>query len=125
MRIQQLLITIAIAGAPAVAMAHDVAKGPHGGQVIDDAGNHVEFTTKNDQIMLYLTDPADKPIDSAKATGRIVSQAGDKQTNLDLVSTVPNLMVAKLPSPLGKGAKVVISIKLADGHDVKARFVSP
>ena len=74
--------------------------------------------------MLYLSDTADKPITSAKATGRVIAQAGSTPATVDLIPTAPNLMVAKLAAPLSKGAKLAVTIKLGDGHNVKARFVS-
>ena len=101
-----------------------MVKGPNGGQVADDAGHHVEFTSKGGQIMLYLSDTADKPITSGKATGRVIVQDGSKQATAELVATTPNLMVAKLSAPLPAGTKLAVTIKLGDGHDVKARFVA-
>ncbi len=56
--------------------------------------------------------------------GRAIIQDGGKQVTVDLVSTEPNLMVAKLDAPLKAGAKVVVSCKLADGHEVHSRFVA-
>ena len=100
-----------------------MAKGANGGQVADDSGHHVEFVTKDGQVLLFLSDNADKPISSAKATGRAIIQDGAKQSTVDLVATDPNMLTAKLAAPLTAGAKIVISIKLGDGHDVKARFV--
>ena len=51
-------------------------------------------------------------------------QDGGKQSIVDLVATTPNLMVAQLAAPLSTGAKIAVTIKLGDGHDVKARFVA-
>ena len=41
----------------------------------------------------------------------------------DLTVAKPNQRTAKLAAPVKPGTKLVVSIKLADGHDVKARFV--
>ena len=110
--------------APALAIAHDVAKGPNGGQVVDDNGHHVEFTAKDNQVTLFLADSGDKPIGTRGASGRVIVQDGTKQTTVDLVATEPNLMIAKLEAPLKVGAKLVVSVKLGDGHADKARFVA-
>jgi methionine-rich copper-binding protein CopC len=118
-----LVLAVSSAGVTAsVATAHDVVKGPNGGQVVDDGGHHVEFTTKDSQVVLYLTDNADKPLSSIKATGRVIVQVAGKQATADLVAAEPNQLIATLAGPLKAGAKLVISIKLSDGHDVKARF---
>ena len=74
--------------------------------------------------MLFLADNGDKPIATKDATGRVIVQDGAKQTTVDLVATEPNLMTAKMETPLKVGAKLVVSVKLGDGHDVKARFVA-
>ena len=124
MRITHMIAAFALVAAPSLASAHDVANGPNGGQIVDDAGHHVEFTAKGDQIVLYLSDNADKPISSAKATGRAIVQDGGKQVIGELVASEPNVLSTKLAAPLSKGAKLAVTIKLGDGHDVKARFVA-
>ena len=40
MRFKSMIAAIALTLAPALAIAHDVAKGPNGGQVVDDNGHH-------------------------------------------------------------------------------------
>ncbi len=125
MRMTDMMVALALIAAPSLASAHDVVKGPTGGQVVDDAGHHVEFTSKGDQIVLYLSDTADKPISSAKATGRAIVQDGGKQAAVVLAAIEPNILNAKLAAPLSSGAKLAVTIKLGDGHDVKARFVAP
>ena len=124
MCLKSFILTCALLSFPALASAHDVVKGPNGGQVVDDAGHHVEFTTKGDQIVLYLSDEADKPLSSAKAAGRVIVQDGGKQATAELVAVEPNVLSAKLAAPLSNGAKIAVTIKLGDGHDVKARFVA-
>lgn len=111
--------------APAVpAVAHEEASGPNGGQVADVQGHHVEFTAKENEIVLFLTDESGKPIDSKGASGRAVILAGDKQVTAELAPADPNILSAKLSSPIASGAKIVVSAKLSDGHALQARFVA-
>lgn len=124
MRLKHLILAVALAAAPGLGLAHEVVKGPNGGQVIDDKGHHVEFTVKGNEVVLYLTDDKDKPIASKGATGRVVIQDGSKQLTVAVAATEPNLLSAKLEAPLGAGAKVVVSAKLGDGHNLQARFVA-
>ena len=124
MRFKHIILAVALVAAPGLASAHDQAKGVNGGQVVDDAGHHVEFTSKGGEIALFLTDEADKPISAAKATGRVIIQEGAKQSAADLTVMEPNMLMAKLAAPLSPGAKLAVIIKFADGHDVKARFVT-
>jgi hypothetical protein len=123
MRITQIAFALALIAAPAASLAHEVAIGPNGGQVVDDKGHHVELTVKGQEIVLYLSDKDDKPIPSKGATGKAVIQDAGKTAAVDLVPAEPNLLSAKLGGNLGKGAKVVVSAKLSDGHSVQARFV--
>jgi hypothetical protein len=123
MRIKAIVMTVALAANSFAAFAHDVAKGPNGGQITEDAGHHIEFTTKDDAVVLYLTDAADGPLATKGSTGRVIVQDGAVQVSADLAAVEPNQMAAKIASPLKAGAKVVVSIKMTDGHDLKARFV--
>ena len=124
MRLAHLLTVLSVGTFSTLAMAHESSLGKNGGQVADDAGHHVEFTTKNGQVLLFLTDEADNPVASAKSSGRIIIQDGSKQSTVDLIAAEPNVLSAKLTGALSPGAKLVVSIKMGDGHDVKARFVA-
>ena len=123
MRITEMMVALALVASPNVAWSHNVAKGPNGGQIVDDKGHHVEFTTKGSEVVLYLSDDKDKPIGSMGASGRVVIQAAGKQASVALVPADPNMLTAKLEGPLAAGAKLVVSAKLPDGHDLQARFV--
>jgi hypothetical protein len=43
---------------------------------------------------------------------------------LPLQPMEPNKLVGALAAPLGKGARVVVSATMADGHAIQARFVN-
>lgn len=124
MRLKHLVLAAALLAAPGFAIAHEQEQGPNGGQVTDIQGHHVEFTVKDKEIVLYLSDADSKPIDSKGATGRIVVLDGGKQASADLAPVEPNILSAKLDAAPAAGAKVVISAKLSDGHELQARFVT-
>lgn len=104
--------------------AHDLVSGPHGGQVVDVKGHHVEFTTKDTAIAVYLTDDNDAPIASAGAQAKAVILDGGTSSNITLIPADPNVLLGAVSAPLSVGAKVVVVGKLADGHEVLARFVA-
>jgi hypothetical protein len=110
--------------AASTASAHDEAKGANGGQVVDSKGHHLEFTAKDGAISIYLTDEKDHPIDSKGATGRVIIQDGATNTPVDLMPAEPNLLTAKTAAALTPGAKLVVSAKLSDGHDIQGRFIA-
>lgn len=104
--------------------AHELVSGPHGGQVVDVKGHHVEFITKDTAITVYLTDDNDAPIASAGAQAKAVIQDGGTSSNITLLPAEPNVLMGAVSAPLSVGAKVVVVGKLADGHEILARFVA-
>ena len=124
MRYKHLIVALSLVAAPSIAFAHDVAKGANGGQVVDDKGHHVEFTTKGNDVVLYLSDEKNQPIASKGATGRVTVQMAGKQATATLVPSEPNVLTVKLDVPPASGTKIVVSAKLSDGHDIQARFVA-
>lgn len=123
MRMKQLILAAALLIGPGMALAHEGA-GPNGGQIAEAQGHHIEFTTKAQEIILFLSDKDGKPIASKGASGRIVVLDSGKQVTADLAPVEPNLLSAKLEAQIAAGAKVVVSAKLGDGHDLQARFVA-
>jgi hypothetical protein len=122
---RKLIALFAAVALPLSALAHEIAKGPNGGPVVDAAGHHIEMVAKGTDLVLYLTGEDDKPLASASAkNARAVVQNGGKTTTVQLSPAEPNKLVGTLPSPLGSGARVVVSITMTDGHAVRARFVN-
>ena len=122
---KHLALILALAAAPLVASAHEAAKGPNGGPVVDSSGHHVEMVAKDTELVLYLTEGTDKPLASAGAkNARAIVQDGGKTATVPLQPAEPNKLVGTLAQPLGSGARVVISATMADGHTVQARFAN-
>ncbi len=107
------------------ASAHDQAKGPNGGPVVEVAGHHIEFVPSASEITFYLTGEKDAPLDSAGAKAKAIVQSDGKNAQLDLAPVAPNKLVGKIAAPLKPGAKVAVSGALADGHSLQSRFVAP
>ncbi|HEX2724276.1 MAG TPA: hypothetical protein VHN20_00490 [Beijerinckiaceae bacterium] len=122
---KHLLIILAVTALPAVASGHESAKGPNGGPVVDSSGHHVEMVVNGAELVLFLTGDADAPIASAGTkNARAIVQDGGKTATVPLQPAQPNKLVGALAAPLGKGARVVVSATMADGHAVQARFVN-
>lgn len=119
------LLAFVLAVLPLAAAAHELAKGPNGGPVVDSAGHHVEMVAKGTELVLFLTEDAEKPLASAGTkNARAIVQDGGKTATVPLQPAAPNKLVGTLAQPLGKGARVVVSATLSDGHAVQARFVN-
>ena len=122
---RQLLIAATLAALPWVAGAHELAKGPNGGPVVDSAGHHVEMVVRGTELVLFLTEADDKPLASAGAkNARAVVQDAGKTAAVPLRPAEPNRLVGTLAQPLGAGARVVVSATMPDGHAVQARFAT-
>ncbi len=119
-----VILAAALTGWPLAGSAHEITKGPNGGPVADSAGHHVEMVAKGHELVLYLADPADKPLASTGTrNARAVVQDNGKTATVPLQPTEPNKLGGTLAQPRGPGARVVISATSADGHAVQARFV--
>ena len=122
---KHLILALAIAASPLAAAAHETAKGPNGGPVVDSSGHHVEMVAKGSELVLFLTEEDDKPLASAGTkNARAIVQDGGKTATVQLQPAEPNKLVGVLAQPLGSGARVVVSATIADGHTVQARFVN-
>ena len=115
---------LGLASMPAV-FAHETAKGPNGGAVVDVDGHHVEFVPSATEMTFYLTGEADAPIPSTGAKVKAIAQDAGKTAQIDLAPVEPNKLVGKLAAPLTKGAKVVVTGALSDGHTLQGKFVMP
>jgi hypothetical protein len=121
-----ILLALALAVLPLPTLAHDKAQGPNGGPVVDSAGHHLEFVARGTELVIYLSEENDAPIPSAGSrNARAIVQEGGRTATIPLKPAEPNRLVGALPAPLGKGARVVVSATLSDGHAVQARFVAP
>jgi hypothetical protein len=122
---KRLMFALALIAAPLAVSAHEVAKGPNGGPVVDSAGHHVEMVAKGTELVLFLTEENDKPLASAGTkNARAIVQDGGKTATVSLQPAEPNKLIGTLAQPLGPGARVVVSATMADGHGVQARFVN-
>lgn len=120
-----LLSSLLMVTAALPALAHEEAKGPHGGQVIDSAGHHLEFVPSTTELTFFLSDEAGKPLPSAGSSGKAIVQDAGKTSQLDLAPADPDKLTAKLAAPLASGAKIAVTATMADGHALQALFVAP
>lgn len=107
------------------ATAHETAKGPNGGAIVDIAGHHVEFVPSATLITFHLWGEADAPIASSGAKVKAIVQDSGKTAQIEVAPVEPNKLIGKLGGPLTPGAKVVLTGTLSDGHGLQAKFTMP
>ena len=128
MRVQKLLLAVGLIVSPIMAFAHGPdghnAIGLNGGQTADADGHHVELVVKDRSIAFYITGETDRPESTKAAVVSVIYLDKGVSKTVALVAEEPNKLVAKLDAPVTEGTKLVIAGKLADGHELQARFVS-
>ena len=114
-----LLAAALLVGSPAMAQR----TGPNGGMVAGASGHDVELVIAPTELTVFLVDHG-RPAEMRGASARAVIQDGGRTITVQLVAG-GNRLTGRLEAPLTKGARIVISGRMADGHTVQARFVAP
>lgn len=123
MKFSHLLIAATLFAAPVAAFADGPKTGPNGGARTDAGPYHAELVLKGNEIVLYLTDEANRPVDvtGAKAEATILA---DKQTQrITLVPAGGNTLRGH--ANLGEAhesIKVVTALTMPERKPVQARF---
>ena len=102
-------------------------KGANGGQMASSQGHPIEFVSKEQEIVFYLSDDDGSPLQTKGMRGRATVQDSGKTTTVALQPAAPNMMVGKLQTPLSQKARVVFSATLKEGghtHTLTARYVT-
>lgn len=95
--------------------------GPNGGPVAVADGHPIEMVASEKEIVFYVQDEDQKPMDTAGTSARAIVTQGGKNTTVQLAAAAPNKLSGALAAPLAVGAKVVFSARM-HGHNMQARF---
>jgi hypothetical protein len=121
--LRKTLLTAIIAGllvaaSPALAQK----KGPNGGMLAGKAGHETELVVSPAELTIYMIDDG-KPHTTKGVNIRAVVQEGGKSTTITFTNIDNKKLVAKLATPLPKGAIVVVTGKDDHGDAISARYV--
>lgn len=119
------LATLIIAGALAAAMpalAHDVAKGPHGGRIADTGTYHVELVANQYAVEVFVSDASDKPVSPAGFKGTAILVVDGKPQRIALAPDGDTRLTGKAAVVLPKEPKGVVQLSAPDGKTAQARF---
>ena len=130
--LQTLMIAAAVfSGTPA--MAHDDATldkmaAPHGGQLRMAGVYHFELVVakdskevKDNPVLVYLTDHADKKVPSAGTRGTVTILAGKEKTTVQLLPDGDNKLKGSGRYASDPAMKAIVSITFADGKTEQTR----
>ncbi len=98
------------------------SKGPNGGLVAGTKGHQTELVVSPTELTVFLLEDG-KPHEAKGTKMRAVIQQAGKTTTLNFVDQKGEKLVAKLPTPLEKGAIVVLTGKDHHGDQLNARYV--
>ena len=100
----------------------DKIKTPHGGQVRMSGPFHFELVPTQKQLMVYVTDHADKKISTKGASATAVVLVGDKRTAVKLVPGGENSFRNSQGVSIAPSMKVVLSVNMPGHGPLVARF---
>lgn len=124
--LERLILMFALAFATP-AMAHSDSKfitGPNGGHIIDAGGGaqHWELVANAGNLILYVTDSAEKPIDTAGAGAEAQVLVGGKNFTVKFAPAGANTMKATGDFVAAKGMKVIVKTDGVGGKSFQARL---
>ncbi|WP_431862003.1 hypothetical protein [Azospirillum sp.] len=123
MKFPTILLAAALFTAPATAFADGPKIGPNGGQRTDAGPYHTELVLKGNDVVLYVTDGADKPVDVTGAKAEATILANKQTQKVALEPAGANAL--KGQANLGGGhdsVKVVTALTMPGQKPVQARF---
>ncbi|BDB28822.1 hypothetical protein Tamer19_58700 [Cupriavidus sp. TA19] len=120
------IFTVLIAaslGLSTLAMAHGAKPAQYGGIVQTASDLQFELVNKDGVVTIFVDDH-DKKLPVAGANGKLTVLTGTQKTETALSPGAGNALVAADKLQIKAGAKLVATIKFADGKTVTARFVA-
>jgi len=122
-KLSTLLLAATLAAIPAAAFADGPKIGPNGGARTDAGPYHAELVLKGDDVVLYVTDAADKPVDVTGAKAEATILANRQTQKVALAPAGANAL--KGQANLGgahDSVKVVTALTMPGQKPVQARF---
>lgn len=109
--------------APALAVAHEAAKGRHGGWRVDAGKYHAELVVDGTaNVIVYLSDADDKPIAAAGFKGTAIFIIDGKSQRFALAAADGSKLVGTAPVPVKQGIKGVVQLTAPDGSSAQGKF---
>jgi hypothetical protein len=103
------------------ALAHEIAKGPHGGRIVEAGGYHVELVAANNVADVFLTDSSDKPVAPVGFKGVAILVVGGKSARVMLEPASDGRLTGSAPG-ISADVKGVIQITAPGGKTAQAKF---
>lgn len=124
--LKYLVVTLSLLFA-APALGHidgKFLKGPNGGHVIDagDGKQHWELVASGSDLTLYVTDKADKPVDTVGGAAEAQVLVAGKTFAVALVPAGGNTLKGSGDFNSAKGMRVIVKTTKVGGESFQARL---
>ncbi len=124
--IRTIVVAVLLAIASPV-LAHSDSKfnlGPNGGHIIDAGGGaqHWELVAAGNELTLFVTDSAEKPVDTAGGKADASVLVGGKTHKVTFAPAGENTMKASGDFEAAKGMKVIVKTDGVGGESFQARL---
>jgi hypothetical protein len=122
-KFSRIILAAALFAAPVIAFADGPKIGPNGGARTDAGPYHAELVLKGNDVVLYVTDGSDKPVDvtGAKAEATILANKQTQKVALEPAGANTLRGQANLGDS-HDGVKVVTALTMPGQKPVQARF---
>ncbi len=125
LRVVVLALTCLLAIAPATAhKASKFIKGPNGGHIVDAGGGnqHWELVASGGELLLYVTDKDEKPVDTTGGTAEARVLVGGKNYVVSLKPSGANTLKGAGPFKSTQGMRVIVKTNGVGGKSYQARL---
>ena len=123
MNFSRFALAAALLAAPVAAFADGPKTGPNGGARTDAGPYHAELVLKGNDVVLYVTDGSDKPVDVTGAKAEATILANKQTQKVTLTPTGGNTLKGQANlDGTHDSVKVVTALTMPEQKPVQARF---
>jgi hypothetical protein len=122
-KFSRIILAAALFAAPVTAFADGPKIGPNGGARTDAGPYHAELVLKGNDVVLYVTDGSDRPVDVTGAKAEATILANKQTQKVTLAPAGGNALRGQ--ANLGEvhdSVKVVTALTMPEQKPVQARF---
>lgn len=124
--LKYLLVALSLVFAAPVVAHQDskFIKGPNGGHIVDAGGGkqHFELVATGGNLVLYVTDKDEKPVDSAGGTAEAQVLIAGKNYTVALAPADANTLTGTGPFTATKGMRVILTTTKVAGESFQVRL---
>ena len=123
MKLSRFALAAALLAAPVAAFADGPKTGPNGGARTDAGPYHAELVLKGNDVVLYVTDGADKPVDVTGAKAEATILANKQTQKVTLTPAGGNTLKGQANlDGTHDSVRVVTALTMPEQKPVQARF---